>query len=72
MRFLRRKGRHEADAVKPESARALEVSRERLRRDREELIGPLERLIERNNVTELVRQLVRDRGRADGHGAAAG
>lgn len=72
MRLFRRTRPPPADGPGRESARALEASQERLRAERDQLVIPMRRMIEQNNVTELVRELVRRTGEAHGHGTAAG
>jgi hypothetical protein len=71
--ILWKRKRAPAPAPDPESANALHDSQERLRRDTELVFKPHRRLIEQNNVTVLMHELVKRGGRRpDGHSAAAG
>lgn len=70
---LFRWARGSSQAPRPrESARALAASQEKLQREREHLVIPMRELIEQNNVTELVRELIRRKGEGRGHGTVAG
>lgn len=73
MRLFRRKRDQQAEPEgERESAQALAASREKLQREREQLVIPMRNMIEQNNVTPLVRELIRRKGEAHGHGPVAG
>lgn len=55
-----------------ESAKALAASEASLHREREQVVTPLQHLIDRNNVTALVRELMRRKGAGGEHGPASG
>lgn len=73
MRLFRRARHYPARRPqRRESAEALAASQEKLQREREHLVLPMRQMIEQNNVTDLIRELIRRKGEAHGRGASAG
>lgn len=73
MKWMRTSARrHADDAGRERAARELAHSEWLLQKAQQEVFLPLRRMREQDNVTELVRQLIRGGGRTDERGASSG